>query len=176
MRFLKKHPAVNWSSRLQHDARQKSAPARSGWDVVANSIEWGVIRKCPAPLDELTHPFDIGISDYFVPGNRLLNRTICQSDDRYSLCAYGNLEFRILPVIWQAVRWEGISLGDLVEVTADRLSRFDKTLAIVEEIFFIDGRLNYQLREQQILLPRFYSAQEIRKVRKLDEMVSFSFS
>lgn len=161
-------PSVNWSSPQQRSFADKPVPpiVRKGF----RPTRWGWFPWCPQPLPEIVHPFDVGLAERLIPGPRILTVNPCHSDPEYQLISYGHLSFRMMPILWREVSFEGYCLGDLVEISK-LYSKSEAALATIEEISWDNDveSIVYHLSRRGRLCPEKFSRHQFNLVTRIDQ-------
>ncbi len=113
---------------------------------------YGVFRWWPENGEGWIHPFDVGMVRQLVPSNRVFRRE--DHNDEYVRVIYGGISFRIRPTLWLQVEYEGLDIGDYVEVK----SRMGKTVPFVGRVR--DLRWNNRYKRIEYLLHRSSQTQD----------------
>jgi hypothetical protein len=168
MQFLEKAPSVHWSSPQQQAALiHCRRPTTRRWGFRAT--RWGYFPWCSEPIENLVHEFDIGIARHFIPGSRILTLDASTESEEFQIATYGNLCFRIRPCLWREVPFNGIQLGDLVEISSIQAPRCEPAMATVEELIWSStlNQITYRLSRQNKILPNHFLAQHLVPRRQL---------
>ena len=106
----------------------------------------GVMLWWPADGESNLHPDDVEVGKSIVPSTRVLTKTDCVDEEDtkagYVNMAYGDVSFRIKPVLWLEIESDGFLLGDQVEIR----SKFGKNQPMVVEL----GDMFWNRKEKRI--------------------------
>ena len=86
-------------------------------------------------------------------------------DGEYYHYCYGEVNFRLKPVMWLKVKEEGFDVGDQVETVGVGLER-DRFVAQIWGVYYLrrKGRLVYRLRRGDQEVPHLYTSDEIKQL------------
>lgn len=128
------------------------------WPVLP---DYGCILRWPSEDAEFIHPEDQEVALRCFPSERVFRRE--KFDGEYYHYCYGQVTFRLRPVMWYKVRDDGIDVGDQVETIGIGLER-DRFVAQVWGVYYIrrKGRIVYRLKRGDQEVPRLYTADELR--------------
>ncbi|TWU49721.1 hypothetical protein [Rubripirellula reticaptiva] len=128
------------------------------WPVLP---DYGCIPRWPVDGDAFIHPDDVAIATKCFPSERVLRRD--RFDDVYYHYSYGKIRFRLLPCMWLKVKPDGIDIGDEVETIGVGMER-ELFVGVVWGMHYVrrKGRILYRLRRGDNVIPRLYSADQLR--------------
>jgi hypothetical protein len=123
--------------------------------------DYGIIARWPIDGDDFIHPDDHDIATSCFPSERVLRRD--SFDGTYYHYSYGKVRFRLTPVMWLKVDYEGIDIGDQVETVGIGLER-ERFVATVWGIHYVrrKGRMAYRLRRGDQVAPRLYTRDQLK--------------
>lgn len=130
---LKLHPAIHWSSPLQQQQPNQSAPA-----VVTKGFHptrWGWFPWAPEQWEASVHPDDLLIASYLIPSPRILAINLTSCSDEFSTYSYGRLTFRMKPALRREAPAPGFQLGQLVEISK-LSSNHEPKIVTIEEMYW----------------------------------------
>jgi len=130
------------------------------WPVLP---DYGCIFRWPVDGIDFIHPEDQEVALRCFPSERVFRRE--KFDGEYYHYRYGDVTFRLRPVMWLKVREEGIDVGDQVETIGVGLER-DRFVAQVWGIYYLrrKGRMVYRLRRGEQEVPRLYTSDELKSL------------
>jgi hypothetical protein len=126
--------------------------------------DYGMFTHWPGEGHQHVHPEDIAVVSRVVPSGRVFRRF--HFDGVFYHYQYGSqIAFRLRPSMWVPLRWEGIDVGDQVEVTGLAMAR-DLFVARVVEMRFSkkSQRIEYTLDQAGVIQPRRYTAEQLRNL------------
>jgi len=126
--------------------------------------DYGTFTHWPEDGHARLHPDDIAIINRVIPSSRVFRRS--RFDGVFYQFEYGkSLQFRLRPCMWLALDWEGIDVGDQVEVIGLGMTR-DLFVARVVEMRFNrrNRQIEYTLSQAGQVHPRLYLANELRNL------------
>lgn len=123
--------------------------------------DYGIIARWPADGQGFIHPDDVTIATRCFPSERVFRRD--RFDGVYYHYRYGDIRFRLRPSMWLKVEPEGIDIGDSVETIGLGLER-ELFVATVWGMYYVrrKGRIVYRLRRTDTVVPRLYTADQLR--------------
>ncbi|QDT06508.1 hypothetical protein K227x_49180 [Rubripirellula lacrimiformis] len=123
--------------------------------------DYGCIPRWPEDGQGFIHPDDVAIATRLFPSERVIRRD--RFDGVYYHCCYGANHFRLRPCLWLTVQPDGIDIGDEVETIGLGMER-ELFIATVYGMYYVrrKGRILYRLRRGDQLVPRLYSAGQMR--------------
>ncbi len=121
----------------------------------------GCIIRWPSSNDGFIHPEDREVALSCFPSERVFRRD--SFDGEYYHYSYGDVTFRLRPVMWLKVKSEGIDVGDLVETVGVGLER-ERFVAQVWGVYYVSrkGRILYRLKRVDQDVPRLYTADQLK--------------
>jgi len=130
------------------------------WPVLP---DYGCIFRWPVDGVDFIHPEDQEVALRCFPSERVFRRE--KFDGEYYHYRYGDVTFRLRPVMWLKVREEGIDVGDQVETIGVGLER-DRFVAQVWGMYYLrrKGRMVYRLRRGEQEVPRLYTSDELKSL------------
>jgi hypothetical protein len=130
------------------------------WPVLP---DYGCIFRWPVDGVDFIHPEDQEVALRCFPSERVFRRE--KFDGEYYHYRYGDVTFRLRPVMWLKVREEGIDVGDQVETIGVGLER-DRFVAQVWGMYYLrrKGRMVYRLRRGEQEAPRLYTSDELKSL------------
>ena len=125
--------------------------------------DYGCIFRWPQDGVEFIHPDDREVALRCFPSERVFRRE--EFDGEYYHYRYGEVTFRLKPVMWLKVKEEGFDIGDQVETVGLGLER-DRFVAQIWGIYYLrrKGRLVYRLRRGDQEIPQLYTSDEIKQL------------
>lgn len=107
------------------------------------------------------HPDDMGIATEMIPSDRVFRRI--RFDDVFYHYQYGpDVLFRVRPCMWLKLDWEGIDVGDQVEVSGLGMVRQPMVARVSEMRFKKRSRtIEYTLDNAGVIQPRTYQVHEL---------------
>jgi len=125
--------------------------------------DYGCIFRWPVDGVDFIHPEDQEVALRCFPSERVFRRE--KFDGEYYHYRYGDVTFRLRPVMWLKVREEGIDVGDQVETIGVGLER-DRFVAQVWGMYYLrrKGRMVYRLRRGEQEVPRLYTSDELKSL------------
>ena len=123
--------------------------------------DYGCFPRWPADDESFIHADDRTVALRCLPSYRVLRRE--KFDGTYYHYSYGQLSFRLTPVMWLPVRYEGIDIGDEVETVGVSLER-ELFVGSVWGMYFVSrkGCILYRLKRGDLAVPRLYPAKSLR--------------
>jgi hypothetical protein len=105
---------------------------------------YGFFPWWPEDGDQWVHPEDVALVRTLLPSDRVFRRDAAQGD--LVELSYGPIRFRAQRRLWKEIRWEGLGLGDWVEVRPRGLANEHAT-GVVHEVRWDEHReqLVYQI-------------------------------
>ena len=130
------------------------------WPVLP---DYGCIFRWPQDGVEFIHPDDREVALRCFPSERVFRRE--KFDGEYYHYCYGEVNFRLKPVMWLKVKEEGFDVGDQVETVGVGLER-DRFVAQIWGVYYLrrKGRLVYRLRRGDQEVPHLYTSDEIKQL------------
>lgn len=125
--------------------------------------KYGCFLRWPQDGDDWLHPADVAIARSVLPSDRIFCRD--GNDGDFHCLHYGDVMIRALPALWQEVTYEGLDIGDWVEVLS-RGMRNERRAGIIREMRW-DGReklIRYQISENDLPIPEFYTRDDLERV------------
>lgn len=128
------------------------------WPVLP---DYGCIPRWPSDGQSFIHPDDVAVATRLFPSERVFRRD--RFDGVHYHYSYGKIRFRLRPSMWLKVQPDGIDIGDEVETVGVGMER-ELFVAHVYGMYFIrrKGRILYRLRRSGVLVPRLYTADQMR--------------
>ena len=123
--------------------------------------DYGCILRWPSDGVEFIHPEDREVALRCFPSERVFRRE--KFDGEYYHYRYGEVSFRLRPVMWLKVREEGIDVGDQVETIGLGLER-ERFVAQVWGIYYLrrKGRIVYRLKRGDQKFANLYTFDELK--------------
>ena len=123
--------------------------------------DYGCILRWPSDGVEFIHPEDREVALRCFPSERVFRRE--KFDGEYYHYRYGEVSFRLKPVMWLKVREEGIDVGDQVETIGLGLER-ERFVAQVWGIYYLrrKGRIVYRLKRGDQQFANLYTSDELK--------------
>ena len=136
------------------------------WPVLP---DYGCVVRWPEDGEGFIHPDDVAVAAQCFPSERVLKRE--SFDGTFYHYRYGNTTFRLRPVMWLAVKDEGIDIGDPVEVIGIGMER-DLFVARIWGMHFIrrKGRIVYRLRRSDQIVPQLYVRDHLKLLTEKSEI------
>ena len=130
------------------------------WPVLP---DYGCIFRWPQDGVEFIHPDDREVALRCFPSERVFRRE--KFDGEYYHYCYGEVNFRLKPVMWLKVKEEGFDVGDQVETVGVGLER-DRFVAQIWGVYYLrrKGRLVYRLRRGDQEVPHLYTSDELKQL------------
>jgi len=128
--------------------------------------DYGCLLRWPHGGDVI-HPDDVFAASYCFRTVSVFRRDAF--DGTHYHCVYGDLRFRMKPCLWLPIRFEGISIGDLVETTGVGMTReiFVGTVETME--YAVEkSHISYKLKRGDMTYHEQYVVSDLRL---LDEKV-----
>jgi hypothetical protein len=125
--------------------------------------KYGYYPWWPENGNDWVHPEDVALARQLIPSPRIFRRD--GEVGPFVVLHYGPVQLRVERTLWQEVAWEGLDIGDWVEVLPRGYRNTPRT-AVIQEILW-DGPLRgvrYQVAENDQLIPNMYGAEDLRKV------------
>ena len=131
---------------------------RLQWPVLP---DYGCIFRWPDSGVDFIHPDDREVARHCFPSERVFRRA--KFDGEYYHYRYGEVRFRLKPIMWLKVRDEGVDVGDQIETIGLGLER-DRFVAQVWGVYYLrrKGRIVYRLKRADQDVPRLYTREEIK--------------
>ena len=128
------------------------------WPVLP---DYGYISRWPEDGQAFIHPEDIAGATRCFPSHRILRRE--SFDGTHYHYRYGTTTFRLCPVMWIKVAYEGIDIGDRIETIGLGFEQ-DRFVAEVCGMHFIrrKGRIAYRLRRGEQQVPHLFTAEKMK--------------
>lgn len=129
------------------------------WPVLP---DYGIFDRWPSDGVEFIHPDDLDVATHCIPSRRVLCRY--RYDGTFYYYRYGKIEFRLLPAMWLKIKYEGIDIGDEVEVIGFALER-EKFVARIWGMHYVrvKGQIFYRLKMVDgSAVTRLYVRDELR--------------
>jgi hypothetical protein len=147
--------------RIASSATATIKPVRKFVDVRPKLPDYGTFTHWPDGGRALIHPDDMSVATRVVPSSRVFRRH--KFDDVFYHYQYGpRLRFRIRPCMWLKLDWEGIDVGDQVEVRGLGMAREPFVARVIEMRFAKrTRRIQYTLNQAGTVRPRVYLADEL---------------
>jgi hypothetical protein len=125
--------------------------------------KYGFYPWWPEDGDDWLHPEDVELARAFVPSPRVFRRDGQQGP--FVVLHYGDLRLRVKRTLWQEVPPEGFEIGDWVEVLS-RGGRNTPRTGVIREMHWEprSRSLRYQILENELPIPKLYSAEDLRPV------------
>lgn len=126
--------------------------------------DYGTFRRWPGEGHERVHPDDVAVVTRVIPSERVFRRT--SFDGVFYRYEYGDsIRFRLRPSMWLPLTWEGLDVGDQVEVAGLGMVR-DLFVARIVEMRFVKERqrIEYTLDQAGVIQPRPYVAHELKNL------------
>lgn len=130
---LKHHPPIHWSSPLQQQQPNQSAPA-----VITKGFHptrWGWFPWAPEHWEASVHPDDLPVAGYLIPSPRILAVNRASDQDEFSTYSYGRVTFRMKPALWRETPSPGFQLGQVVEISKLH-STHEPAIVTIEEMYW----------------------------------------
>jgi len=136
--------------------------------------DYGCFPRWPAAGDDFVHPDDRAIALRCIPSRRVVRRE--QFDGTYYQYSYGKIVFRLRPVMWLKVAWEGIDIGDEVETVGLGLQR-ELFVATVWGMHHVSrkGCILYRLKRGGMPVPHLYMAEDLRVLTEKQRVSEITF-
>lgn len=136
--------------------------------------DYGCFPRWPGDGDEFIHPDDHADAARCIPSRRVLRRE--RFDGTHYHYRYGRLSFRLRPVMWLKVAWEGIDIGDEVETTGLGLER-ERFVGRVWGMHHVSrkGCILYRLKRGDLPVPRLYAASDLRLLSDKQRVAEATF-
>lgn len=127
------------------------------------TAKYGFYPRWPEDGDAWVHPEDAALARTLLPGPQVFRRE--GEFAPFATLHYGEVRLRVKPAMWQEVEWEGLDMGDWVEVLSRGMQNTPRTGVICEMEFDArNGSLRYQIREVDQQIPNWYAASDLRRV------------
>jgi hypothetical protein len=125
--------------------------------------KYGCFLRWPQDGNDWIHPNDVALVRTIVPGARVFCRD--GNDGEFHYLRYGNVQFRALPALWQEVAYEGIDIGDWVEVLSHGMRNEPRTGVIREMLWDDRARaIQYQILENDVPIADLYLREDLQRV------------
>ncbi|KAA5546188.1 hypothetical protein FYK55_04670 [Roseiconus nitratireducens] len=123
--------------------------------------DYGCLLRWPENGQGFIHPDDVAVATQLIPSPRVFRRV--RFDQVYYHYTYGQQRFRLRPVMWLPVRFEGIDIGDQVETVGLGLER-DRFVAHVWGMYYVrrKGCILYRLRRGDQVVAKLMAAHQMR--------------
>jgi hypothetical protein len=150
---------------------------RASVSELRQPTKFGVCLSWPDESLGWVHPEDKEIAERLVPGNRIFKRQACRHyADRelgYSLISYAAEQFRVLPAIWLPIKFEGIEIGDLVEIKS-RLGRRRPAIGKIRDIHWnrLAQRIEYFVDANTIQSNTPLKSDDLQPAMRLNEFLN----
>ena len=129
---------------------------------------YGYYPWWPEDGDDWLHPEDVELARRMIPSRRVFRRQGEQGP--FVVMTYGAVKLRVLRTLWKEINSEGFELGDWVEVLSLMKQNEPRTGTIREMLWDERARrLRYQLLENGLPIPNFYSSEDFRHVEPTPE-------
>lgn len=127
--------------------------------------DYGVYLWWPQAGHSWIHPDDVALANHLIPGERVFRRE--RYDGLHYHLRHGDQTLRVRPTIWLPVKYEGVDVGDRVEVLAEGIER-EAFVAVVDAMHYYRPKkqIEYHLRRRGQLLPRRYLVTELRAIKQ----------
>ncbi len=121
---------------------------------------YGVFRWWPEDGDSWIFPADVALVKSLIPGERVFRRV--DAPDNWLQMEYGEIRFRVRSAIWLEVPYEGLDIGDAVEVKS-RMGAAEPFLGKIRDMLWNhkQQRIDYFLDRIDSAKVRAYSADEL---------------
>lgn len=123
--------------------------------------DYGIYSVWPQEGIEAFHPDDRDKVDGWVPSDHVFERT--KFDGEFYHVRIGSIiELRIKPVLWLPVHFEGLRVGDQVEVLGNNLQN-DAVIATIITMKYSSVRqvIEYSLEHQDMQIEKPFTASEL---------------
>ncbi len=136
--------------------------------------DYGCFPRWPQDGEDFIHPEDRESAMRCVPSERILRRE--KFDGQFYHYNYGQLTFRMRPVMWLRVKSDGIDIGDEVE-TVGMLMERELFVATVWGMYYVarKGCILYRLKRGDMAVPRLYAAKDLRLLTRKETVQEGTF-
>lgn len=112
------------------------------WPVLP---DYGIFDRWPMDGVGFIHPDDVATATRCIPSRRVLCRH--HFDKTFYHYRYGKIQFRLRPAMWLKIRYEGIDIGDEVEVIGLGMER-EQFVARIWGMHYVReaGQIYYRLK------------------------------
>lgn len=125
--------------------------------------KYGYFPWWPEDGDEWVHAEDVTAARAMIPSQRVFRRD--GEVGEFVLMQYGDVTLRVRRTLWQQVEWEGLEIGDWVEVLARGMRNEPRTGTIREVLWDERGeRLQYQILEKGVPIEQVYTRDDLQRV------------
>ena len=123
----------------------------------------GIYPWWPEDGDDWLHPEDVVTARRMIPSDRVFRRD--GSDGPYVLLHYGDVRLRVLRTLWIAVQWEGLDVGDWVEVMSRGSKNEFRTGRVREMLWHAkSGTIRYQISQAGTPIETLFTREDLRPV------------
>lgn len=132
--------------------------------------KYGYFPWWPVDGDDWIHSEDVAVARSHIPSPRVFRREAVEGDSQYLLLRYGDLQIRVLPTLWQELKWEGFDIGDMIEVRPQGMENQHCT-GVITEIFWDDhaGGMRYEIDEADFPVGKQFSSDDLKHVAPPDD-------
>lgn len=125
--------------------------------------DYGVYPWWPAEGFAWIHPDSVARARHWIPSQHVFRRS--HFDGIYYHLEYGRVTLRVRPSMWLPVRYEGLDVGQRVEVSGLGLAQ-EPFVGRVSQMLFDRrvGHIQYRLRRSAMEPPRLYRADQLRSL------------
>lgn len=127
-------------------------------------VDYGVYLWWPTDGESTFHPDDVQLARKLIPSRRVFHRE--RFLDPYVVVTYGPHRLRIKPILFLPVRNEGFDIGNLVQVLSRCGNNWPFIGRVAEMLWHVqEKRIEYGIRRVDRLVPHFYSATDLQRVK-----------
>ncbi len=129
---------------------------------------FGYFPWWPEDGDRWVHPEDVALVRSLLPSNRIFRRD--EAHGELVQLSYGPIRFRAERTLWKPVRWEGLGLGDWVEVRPRGFANEHAT-GVIHEVRYDEQReqILYQITPSGALpLEKHFTFDDLKSVEPVN--------
>lgn len=139
------------------------------WPDLKRPDKYGVYNWWPEEGVDWIHPYDLPKAKDHIPSNLVFRKS--DHDEQYSLLSHGELKIRVKPTLWLPVKFEGLNVGDFVEVKSE-FGKNEPMVAVIHQMTWDDHKqqIEYQLSKAGRLVPRVFACSSLVHVDRLNRL------
>jgi hypothetical protein len=125
--------------------------------------KYGYFPWWPEDGDAWVHPEDVAAARAMIPSSRVFCRNGSVGD--FLLLHYGEKTLRVRRTLWHEVEFDGLEIGDWVEVRSRGMLNEPRT-GVIRELLWDEreGAMRYQISENGQPIEQLYEREDLQRV------------